>query len=79
MGSFSGAGGRFGALMALQASPRSAKRVLRSLTNEDREREALGWTDTQLDVLHARGEHNGLRDFLCEIRKRLLPKLGPRD
>lgn len=57
-------------------SSRSPKRVVASLTNEDRERESRCWTDPPLDTLRARGEHSGLRAYLDEVRERLVPLWG---
>jgi len=54
-------------------APRSPKRVLSSLTGDDRERESRCWTDVPLDTLRARGDGSGLRAYLEEIRERLLP------
>jgi hypothetical protein len=50
---------------------RSAKRVLAALTANDRDRELECLA--ALDRLHERGEHNGLRAFLEEVRTRLVP------
>lgn len=50
---------------------RSAKRVLSVLTGDDLEREAECLR--VLTVLHERGEENGLRAFLEEIRNILVP------
>lgn len=50
---------------------RSAKRVLAALTADDRERETECLA--LLATLHERGEHNGLRAFLDEVRARLVP------
>ena len=58
-----------------EGAPRSAKRVLRALTAEDREREAR-CLQGPLDVLRERGEGSGLRDFLDDIQARLVPLLG---
>jgi hypothetical protein len=55
---------------------RSAKRVLRVLVGDDRDREAR-WKETPLDTLRARGEQTGLRAFLAELQAHLLP-LVPR-
>jgi hypothetical protein len=52
---------------------RSAKRVLRVLTADDRDREARCWTHAPLDVLRARGEPTGLRAYLLEIEQLLVP------
>lgn len=50
---------------------RSAKRVLAALTADDRKREAECLES--LATLRERGEHNGLRAFLDEVRARLVP------
>lgn len=50
---------------------RSAKRVLAALTADAREREAKCLAS--LSTLRERGEHNGLRAFLEEVRTRLVP------
>ena len=55
---------------------KSPKRVLKELCGEDRERERRCWSKTPLEVLHARGEQNGLKAFLDEVRERLAPALG---
>ena len=52
---------------------RSPKRVLRALTGGDPERERRCWRDTALSILHDRGAHNGLADYLAEVRDRLAP------
>lgn len=52
---------------------RSAKRVLGQLTNADRVREERCWKETPLDMLNARGEATGLRDFLVEVAQHLVP------
>lgn len=50
-------------------SVRSAKRVLRTLTADDLEREARCWEISTLEVLRERGERSGLREFLDEVAK----------
>jgi hypothetical protein len=55
---------------------RSAKRVLRPLSGEDRHRERCCWTDVQLALLRERGGENGLAAYLQEIRDRLAPPIG---
>jgi hypothetical protein len=52
---------------------RSPKRVLRSLSEGDRDRERRCWSETSLDVLRERGEENGLAAYLQEVRDRLAP------
>jgi hypothetical protein len=59
-----------------ESAPRSAKRIVRRLTNEDFERESLCWTDTPLATLRERGEESGLRAFLDEILPLLPTPLG---
>jgi hypothetical protein len=51
----------------------SAKRVLRLLTDGYADREADCWQETDLETLRARGEHNGLRDFLREVADVIVP------
>ncbi len=54
---------------------RNAKRVLKVLTRDSREREPRCWKQTSLDLLKQRGEKTGLRDYLVEVETRLLPLL----
>jgi len=54
---------------------KSPKRVLQVLTGGDRDREAECWRNTSLSMLAERGQHNGLADFLKEVRNRLAPLL----
>jgi hypothetical protein len=56
---------------------RSAKGVLKRLVQSNHEREASCWKHTPLQLLRDRGESTGLRDYLDEIQKRLVPLLGP--
>lgn len=49
------------------------KRVLHALVNGDPEREARCWRETPLDLLWERGEHSGLREYLDEVRRHILP------
>lgn len=51
----------------------SAKRVLAALTGDDRERERRCWAETPLDTLARRGDANGLRQFLDEVKARIVP------
>ena len=60
-----------------EQAKRSAKRVLRVLTGNDRDREERCWKVTPLETLRARGEATGLRDYLAEVEQHLLP-LVPR-
>ena len=55
---------------------RSPKRVLRNLSNDDRERERQCWTATSLEQLRDRGDQNGLAAYLLEVRDRLAPLIG---
>ncbi len=55
---------------------RSAKRVLKVLTNGDPERQQRCLTALPLDELARRGKNNGLADFLTELRQHLLPLFG---
>lgn len=52
---------------------RSAKRCLRLLTGDDRDREERCWRYTALDKLRARGTVTGLSNYLDEIRQYLAP------
>jgi hypothetical protein len=52
---------------------RNAQQVLDQLTDGDREREAACWRQTHLDVLKARGENTGLREYLREVKNSLAP------
>ena len=51
---------------------RNAKRVLEKLIGDSYEREQQCWKQTDLDLLKKRGEKTGLRDYLEEVRVRLL-------
>jgi hypothetical protein len=59
-----------------ERAKRSAKRVLRALVGGDGEREARCWTEAPLDRLHARGERSGLKDFLDQVKERLVPRVA---
>lgn len=50
---------------------RSAKRVLRRLTDGDFERERRCWSETDLETLASRGAETGLAAFIAEVRNRL--------
>lgn len=52
---------------------RSAKRVLRVLTNGDPEREADCWQAASLALLLMRGQATGLAEYLEDVRSRLAP------
>ena len=54
-------------------APRSPKRALAALTAGDALREERCWTEAPLDRLKQRGESSGLRAFLEEIRRELVP------
>jgi hypothetical protein len=56
-----------------EQAKRSAKRVLRVLVGDDRDREARCWKETPLDTLRARGRSTGLHAFLVELQEHLLP------
>jgi hypothetical protein len=56
-----------------EQAKRSAKRVLRLLTGDDREREERCWNQTALDQLRARGVMTGLCNYLDEVRQHLVP------
>jgi hypothetical protein len=55
------------------AAKRSPKRVLAALTDGDWDRQRKCWMATSLAVLEARGQGNGLKDYLGEVRDRLVP------
>ncbi len=52
---------------------RSAKRVLRVLTNNDLTREEKCWREATLELLRSRGKRTGLTDYLDEVKTRLVP------
>jgi hypothetical protein len=52
---------------------RSAKRVLRVLTNDDPEREADCWHTVPLALLRTRGQATGLAEYLEDVRRQLAP------
>jgi hypothetical protein len=52
---------------------RSPKRVLRELIGQNWDRERECWEVTDLSVLDERGEGNGLRDYLSEVRSFIVP------
>ena len=56
-----------------ETAKKNPKRVLRSLTDGDRNREERCWTETEIDRLRTRGAANGLAAFLHEIEEKLLP------
>lgn len=58
---------------------KSAKRVLTKLTDDDSDREESCWKGAPLDTLIDRGEHNGLRDYLDDVEKTILPLFGEAD
>jgi hypothetical protein len=64
---------------AEDGKPRSPKRVWRALTRGDAERQERCWTEPSLEVLRARGQENGLADYLDEIERELLPLLTSAD
>lgn len=55
---------------------RSPKRILKSLSGGDPNREARCWRETDLSVLHDRGQENGLADYLREVNEILVPLIG---
>ncbi len=55
---------------------RSAKRVLAVLCGADLDREAECWRSAELVKLNARGEKNGLKDYLEEVRRIICPIVG---
>jgi hypothetical protein len=52
---------------------KSAKRVMDALTDNDPDRVMKCWKETPLETLRERGEHNGLRDYLQEVKEILVP------
>ncbi len=54
----------------------SAKRVLRELSGDDRDRERCCWRETPLTTLRDRGGENGLAAYLEEVRVRLGGLIG---
>jgi hypothetical protein len=56
------------------ADTRSAKRVLAALAEGDHDREALCWTEANLDVLRHRGQQSGLTDYLEQIQMIIVPR-----
>ncbi len=57
---------------------RSPKRILNLLVAGDRERESACWRDTPLDRLRERGGENGLRQYLLEVERVLVPHISGR-
>ena len=55
----------------------SPKRVLKTLTGGNRERERKCWLETRLDDLIARGRENGLAAYLDEVKTHLVPLIDP--
>jgi hypothetical protein len=51
----------------------SAKRILRLLSGGSWEREEACWLRADLRVLSERGKSTGLREFLSEVRSRIVP------
>jgi len=61
---------------------RSARRVLKALTDGNLNRERDCWRETDLDVLERRGQGTGLAAYLEEVRTHLTPlfrKASPAD
>jgi hypothetical protein len=52
---------------------RNAKRVLKHLVQGDKNREADCWKQASLRLLRDRGEQTGLRQYLEEVERRLVP------
>jgi len=52
---------------------RSPKRVLAVLTGDTWERQRKCWQETPLSVLAERGQHNGLSDYIDEVKDYLVP------
>jgi hypothetical protein len=57
---------------------RSAKRVLRKLTQGSSDREEECWTETPLEQLRSKGESNGLAEYLDQIEDVLVPLIQGR-
>ena len=58
------------------SAKRSAKRVLRALCGDDPDEAEAGLDAIALEMLRERGQHNGLAEYLAEIKARLLPLFG---
>jgi hypothetical protein len=58
---------------------RSPKRVLSVLTHGNWERHRKCWRETPLNVLESRGESNGLKDYLDEVKQQLVPLISGRN
>ncbi len=56
-----------------RGAKRDAKRVLKCLIGDDREREASCWRQTSWVVLRERGVGSGLTQFLADVKERLVP------
>jgi hypothetical protein len=59
-----------------ETAKQNAKRVLRLLIPNSREREEQCWLATDLKLLAERGQEVGLTDYLNELRDRLLQAFG---
>ena len=57
---------------------KSAKRVLRKLTQGSSDREEECWTKTPLEQLRSKGESNGLTDYLNQVEEVLVPMVQGR-
>lgn len=55
---------------------RSPKRVLAVLTDGDIERQQRCWRESNIEVLEQRGQENGLRDYLDEVKSTLVPMIS---
>ncbi len=58
---------------------KSAKRVLKSLSGDSREREATCWQSTALETLKSRGGNNGLKAFIDDVTTTLVPLVSGRE
>lgn len=58
------------------SAKRSPKRVLRELSQNNRDRERQCWQKTGLNDLRERGAENGLAEYLDEVKKRLAVLIG---
>ena len=56
-----------------EGAKRNAKRVLAKLTGGDRDRELDCWTLTSLPNLESRGVATGLKDYIAELRRFMIP------
>lgn len=55
---------------------RDPKRIVKHLTNENWEREQQCWDQTELSILREQGTKTYLKEFLDEVKDRLLPLIA---